>query len=508
MEEKAVRRAGRPWREQPKGSCAEINELVVLLRSWLDETGVSVPVLHSRLTPDHFDEDDEVPKLRQLRERLAGDGLTWHLVAAVADVCSEGWDQSNERQTAARVLWEAAQQRPTSLAEVRVEPVVSVRELLRAQQRTIQAYEEMDRAQRAYEASERERHQALRIATVFFNVLGRTQARVLELTRRVDALQAGPVASSGALDLLQPQLRQAQHLERDLREQLRLAEEDRDRAQQVADRAARRIEELEAELSALRPLTDRGPEEVAEVLLAYAPMPRAEVAGAAEAELDDVERVLAAGRDALERGREAVLEAADDVGWYEPPPATEYGGYPDYGDPYAAYTSAYSDSDAAYTSARVQAGLSGTIPNYPFGPGGDSSARVLSLAQQVADQAISEARVEAEGIRAEAELLRDSATERALGALRGQGTALDAETARARLELEALRAAPDGDARLDARLVSELERLAAQRRSLDEQTAILLADPQPAPAGPADSAVPAAPEGPDPARGDTPEEAS
>ncbi|MEU6665070.1 hypothetical protein [Streptomyces sp. NPDC046727] len=51
---------------------------------------------------------------------------------------------------------------------------------------------EMQRARTAYEASERGRQQALRIATLLFAMLGLAQANVAELKRRVDALQTLP----------------------------------------------------------------------------------------------------------------------------------------------------------------------------------------------------------------------------------------------------------------------------------------------------------------------------
>ncbi|MFF4179564.1 hypothetical protein [Streptomyces sp. NPDC001750] len=80
-----TKRPGRPW-AAAKGHCSEINDLVGIVRSWLDEATMNVSQLHARLVPDHF-HDKAVPSLRKLRERLAGDGLTWDLVEAVADTC-------------------------------------------------------------------------------------------------------------------------------------------------------------------------------------------------------------------------------------------------------------------------------------------------------------------------------------------------------------------------------------------------------------------------------------
>jgi hypothetical protein len=65
-----AKRAGRPW-GPARGSSQEINELVGLIRAWLDASGVSVRALHQRLTPEHFN-DQQVPELHWLRDRLAG----------------------------------------------------------------------------------------------------------------------------------------------------------------------------------------------------------------------------------------------------------------------------------------------------------------------------------------------------------------------------------------------------------------------------------------------------
>ncbi|GAA2318386.1 hypothetical protein GCM10010234_75760 [Streptomyces hawaiiensis] len=98
------KRAGRPW-GPARGSCVEINELVAVVRSWLDESAVSVRELHARLTPEHF-VAGAVPELRRLRDRLAGESLEWDLVEAVADVCfpHEPADLARRRLGEARAL--------------------------------------------------------------------------------------------------------------------------------------------------------------------------------------------------------------------------------------------------------------------------------------------------------------------------------------------------------------------------------------------------------------------
>jgi hypothetical protein len=57
------------------------------------------------------------------------------------------------------------------------EPAVSARDLLQAQQRALTALEELNRVRQAYEASERSRYEALRVATVLFALLGQARLR-------------------------------------------------------------------------------------------------------------------------------------------------------------------------------------------------------------------------------------------------------------------------------------------------------------------------------------------
>ncbi|MFD0449314.1 hypothetical protein ACFQ10_54310 [Streptomyces indonesiensis] len=123
--------------------------------------------LHQRLTPDHF-VARAVPELRRLRDLLAGDGLEWDVVEAVADVCfpDDSSDRCKPRLETARALWDRAQSSPTPLAGA--QELALARELLAAKDRTIEIYQEMQRLQTAYEASERGRYQALQIATLLF----------------------------------------------------------------------------------------------------------------------------------------------------------------------------------------------------------------------------------------------------------------------------------------------------------------------------------------------------
>jgi chromosome segregation ATPase len=253
--------------------------------------------------------------------------LTWEIIEAVADVCfpDDSAEETAERLAPAKRLWTAAQKSPTPLQDADVAAAVT-RELLDAKDRTIAAYEEIDRARQAYQASERGRHQALQAATLVFALLGQAQAKIAELTRQVDALQARPVSHSAELESMQHRLQRAREQEKDIRAALATAEEERDIAQRVADHAARRIDALEAEIAVLKAGTSEAVDDTPTIssasLLVAGDIPSVDPA---DAVMDDVDRALDKVRAVLQHEHEAVQEAAEEVGWHAAPPPTYAG---------------------------------------------------------------------------------------------------------------------------------------------------------------------------------------
>ncbi|WP_405816783.1 SpoIIE family protein phosphatase [Streptomyces sp. NBC_00040] len=292
--------------------------MVELVRGWLDSASISVPQLHRALTSDHF-VSGHVPDLRRLRDLLAGDGLGWDLVEAVADLCfphGEGVAADTELDRA-RQLWRQAQDAPTPL-DGALGRVVPAEVLLGAQERTIRAYEEMDRARQAYIVSEQGRQQTLQVATVLFAMLGQAQSKIAELRRQVDALQSTALSRPGELGATQQRLARASEQEHELRIELTRAERERDTAQQVADVAARRVHQLEEELTRLKECLSRPHEPDGRAAQANTPVEFGPASGAGDAALDEVDQALRKVRSVLDREHAAIREAADDVGWHEP----------------------------------------------------------------------------------------------------------------------------------------------------------------------------------------------
>ncbi|WP_406459531.1 SpoIIE family protein phosphatase [Streptomyces sp. NBC_00876] len=306
-----LKRPGRPW-APARGSCNEINELVHILRAWLDATGVSVVQLHTQLASEHFS-TGVVPDLRKLREQLSGVALTWDLVEAVADICfpDETGPRAAERLKQLQPLWSAAHTTPTPVT-ISVKPAVSAHELVQAQQRTIAALEDLNRVRQAFEVSEQARQQALQVATVLFALLGQTQAQVAELTRRLDALRSADDPFLSDVERAEHRLERALRQSDDLRSQLGRAEAERDTAQRVVDHAARQIKALEDELRDLRAGSVTGGQPQAGTALSI-PGPLSSTVD--DAALDQVDAALQKARDVLDREHEAVQDAVEEMGW-------------------------------------------------------------------------------------------------------------------------------------------------------------------------------------------------
>ncbi|MEU0394992.1 TIR-like protein FxsC [Streptomyces sp. NPDC006208] len=237
--------------------------------------------------------------------------MSWALVEAVADVCfpDEAGPAAAERLARPKQLWELSQRAPTP-----VSPSGTADELLKVSRQALEAFEELARVRRNFEASEHGRQQALQIATVLFGMLGQAQAKVLELTRRLEALEASSAAAApGELVGLRQAVQRAKSQELELQGQLARAERDRQTAQAVADHAARRIEQLETELRHLK-AGGTSPRQAPE---AGAVDPLAPVLAdptLEDAALDAVDETLEKVRTVLDREHDSVQEAAEEMG--------------------------------------------------------------------------------------------------------------------------------------------------------------------------------------------------
>ncbi|MGW7327993.1 hypothetical protein ACWGIU_05130 [Streptomyces sp. NPDC054840] len=102
------RKTGRRW-GPTRGTQAELNNLAILLRGWLDVSGVRISGLQSQLTSEHFHDLDKVPSTSTISEWLSGIALRWDFVEAVIDICSESAEVAMSRRSEARSIWNAAE---------------------------------------------------------------------------------------------------------------------------------------------------------------------------------------------------------------------------------------------------------------------------------------------------------------------------------------------------------------------------------------------------------------
>lgn len=242
------RRGGRPWAAL-RGDSQELNEIAEALRHWLRDAGVTVAVLHHRLTPDHFG-DGVVPARRKLYDLCAGRNLTWEFVEAVADVCTPDDAPAQQRKLKrARELWDAARARPTPVGQQRTPPA---RELLETKDQVIAAYRQIERLRQAQADSEQARVRAEQLVTVLFTMLGQLFAKIGDLTQDRNQLLAERSPDRKTLTVVESRLREAEGHRTETEDALRRAQRERDEALRVADEARRVAGRLQDELDRLR----------------------------------------------------------------------------------------------------------------------------------------------------------------------------------------------------------------------------------------------------------------
>ncbi|MGC4986657.1 SpoIIE family protein phosphatase [Streptomyces sp. DT193] len=154
------------------------------------------------------------------------------------------------------------------------------------------------------------------MATVLFALLGQAHAQVAQLTRRLDALGDAPAPALADISATHLRLGRAQAQEADLQVQLTRAEAEREKAQNLADIAARRIQAIEAELHELRGIEEFGIPQVPDGVVQLIDL--AGTDSDEDAALDQVDAALRKARHVLDREHETVEELAGELGVQSP----------------------------------------------------------------------------------------------------------------------------------------------------------------------------------------------
>jgi vacuolar-type H+-ATPase subunit H len=238
-------------------------------------------------------------------------------------------------------------------------PAASLNQLVSAQERTIVALEEVNRLKDAYVTSEKARQKAVQVGSVALALLGQARAEVARLNRKIDYIESTSAVPEGyELRTMQSKLKKAESRERDLTTQLEQAERDRDKYQQIADFAARRLSFLERELNRSTP------REFSEYSTSFEALELVDD----DTTPNDIDNAITQLRVHLNQESQVMQESADTIGW-NPMFAAE-------------------GSRVADLTPNAQAS------NIPA----ESAGRVLALAQLTADQALADAKTEGERI--------------------------------------------------------------------------------------------------------------
>ncbi|MGW6026574.1 DUF742 domain-containing protein [Streptomyces sp. NPDC055099] len=218
--------------------------MATLLRQWLDGAGLRVDDLHSRLTQDHF-ADGVVPGRSTLSDRLAGVALRQDFIEAVADICSSS---DAAQQGLLQAVQDARQQARTTGPA----PSGSIdAELVRVQQRSLEASDRLVRALERQQQLEHERNDANQMVLILLAMVDKLQRDITTLNRERDRLRVSNPAHEDVQQAYERLARSEQ--QRDTAEAgLARAKAERQKADQLAEEAAEQVRLLTEELERLR----------------------------------------------------------------------------------------------------------------------------------------------------------------------------------------------------------------------------------------------------------------
>jgi flagellar motility protein MotE (MotC chaperone) len=289
-------RAGRPWGEL-RGSCTEFNDLAVMVRSWLDDSGHTAAGLVAALVPEDF-ADAAVPARHRVYDMLAGAGIQIDLIEAAARHCFDG-EQMVKRLRPARTLWLKATTEPT--------PVTSpfAEEILALSEQRVLALEKITSLQEALRIAQANGHQAQQLALLLLGLASRQRERISDLERELAGRRYSTTTPDAQVRMLQTQLERARAQQQKLAEHAQRAERERDHNKDIAIAAQEQLRQMKEALSRLSQ-----PEEQP----AYQPALMMQLADHVSVELDEVEATMSRAREMLDDSRDRSHDAAVEAG--------------------------------------------------------------------------------------------------------------------------------------------------------------------------------------------------
>ncbi|MFJ8062928.1 hypothetical protein [Streptomyces sp. NPDC096142] len=217
-----------------------------MLRQWLDNSGLRVDDIRSKLTPDHFT-DGRVPGRSALSDRLAGMALRQDFIEAVADICSSSDAAQQQLLDEVRAARQHVQTRGASPWASKVPEA----QLVIVQQRSLEISDRLLRALERQQQLERERNDANQMVLILLTMVDKLQRDITTLNRERDRLR---VSSSAEEHLKQvyERLARSEQQAATAATKLAKAKDERQKADQLAEEAAEQVRLLTEELEELR----------------------------------------------------------------------------------------------------------------------------------------------------------------------------------------------------------------------------------------------------------------
>ncbi|MER6522569.1 hypothetical protein ABT246_37780 [Streptomyces sp. NPDC001553] len=218
-----------------------------MLRSWLDNADLRVDDVLIKLKPEHFI-SGKIPSRTTLSERLAGIGVRFDFVEALADICSEDVSSRQKKMDQFHALTDETTAEPPAQGQ-QAEAVGLALELVAVQKRSLDVSDKLTRAMERVTDLERERSTANHMVLVLLAMVDKLQRDATLLGRERERRH---VADATLLPDIEVRLSRSEEQRRKAEAELERAREERSRADHLAEEAAEQVRTLTEELERLR----------------------------------------------------------------------------------------------------------------------------------------------------------------------------------------------------------------------------------------------------------------
>jgi hypothetical protein len=198
------------------------------MNGWRDAKELSWAKVLLGLTPEHF--SGEMPKRTALYKMVKGKDLSWELVEAVADICSESEAQRTRWLREARHLWDKAEREPTPLDSKADTP----KQLLDVLQELTKAQAELLRLRQVRETSDQAILRANQMVMMLLMVIGQLQSQIATFKHQLGQLTQRAHEASPSVQHVQQQLTTATTHHETAQAELERAQRERDQALELS----------------------------------------------------------------------------------------------------------------------------------------------------------------------------------------------------------------------------------------------------------------------------------